>query len=83
MLTNAAKILRPHGWLVYSTCSSEPEENEDVISRFLKLNSYFRVIRPSSHNLVPLVDDDGFLRTLPFRDGVDAFFAAALHQGIA
>ena len=28
--------------------------------------------------LVPLVGTDGFLRTLPYRDGLEAFFAAAL-----
>ena len=82
MLTNAATVLHPHGWLVYATCSSEPEENEVVVSRFLKLNPTFRVIRPASRRLAPLIDDCGFLRTLPYRDGVDAFFAAALHHEI-
>jgi hypothetical protein len=27
-----------------------------------------------------LVDDRGFFRTLPFRDGLEAFFAAALRR---
>jgi len=28
-----------------------------------------------------LVDDRGMFRTLPFRDGLEAFFAAALQRG--
>jgi 16S rRNA (cytosine967-C5)-methyltransferase len=82
MLDRAAGVVQDDGVLLYATCSSEPEENEDVVRQFLERNREFRR-RPSvpgprvSHG-DRLVDEAGHLRTLPFRDGLDAFFAAAL-----
>ncbi len=35
MLSEALKLLAPDGVIVYSTCSLEPEENEDVIKRVM------------------------------------------------
>jgi 16S rRNA (cytosine967-C5)-methyltransferase len=79
MLDEAAKALRPGGILVYSTCSSEPDENEAVASSFLRTHTQFRVIDPRDWGvpapLVSLIDADGYLRTLPYRDRLEAFFA--------
>lgn len=81
MLRHAAEAVRPGGWLVYSTCSSEPEENEEVVRAFLASDSRyaFRSQRddPAAAE-TPFVDPSGCLRTLPFRDHLDAFFAAVL-----
>lgn len=35
ILQTGAALLKPHGILVYSTCSIEPEENQDVVKKFL------------------------------------------------
>ncbi len=43
ILSSAAEMLRPGGRLVYSTCTFSPEENEGVISQFLKSHSDFAV----------------------------------------
>lgn len=64
ILNHAAAILRPGGRVVYSTCSSEPEENEAVVASFLDTHATF--------------EQRGELRTLPFRDGLEAFYAALL-----
>lgn len=41
LLEQAAQWLRPGGRLVYSTCSIESEENDELVSTFLKRNPAF------------------------------------------
>ena len=80
LLQRVADLLRPGGRLVYATCSSEPEENEQVVDRFLREQPAFAAVslRGESPVLDPLLDERGMLRTLPFAHGLEAFFAAAL-----
>jgi 16S rRNA (cytosine967-C5)-methyltransferase len=78
ILTEAASVVREGGRIVYSTCSSEPEENDEVVDRFLESQPAFRHAPLQLVNAPRLVGPDGSLRTLPFRDGLEAFFAAAL-----
>ena len=84
MLAHAAGAVREGGRLVYATCSSEPEENEAVVTAFLQSHPEFTLERPAAVSAVPdldrVIDPAGYLRTLPFRDGLDAFFAAALRR---
>jgi 16S rRNA (cytosine967-C5)-methyltransferase len=42
LLRMAADWVRPNGRVVYSTCSLEPEENEQVVAAFLKANPAWR-----------------------------------------
>jgi 16S rRNA (cytosine967-C5)-methyltransferase len=81
LLRRAADTVRPGGRLVYATCSSEPEENEEVVDAFLDERGDFTLVDLRGHSpapLGPLLDDRGMLRTLPSRHGLEAFFAAAL-----
>jgi 16S rRNA (cytosine967-C5)-methyltransferase len=82
MLAHAAAVVRPGGRLLYATCSSEPEENEGVVDAFLHSRGDFALGRPLPVPAVTggeaLLDARGHLRTLPFRDGLDAFYAALL-----
>ncbi|MCF8051904.1 MAG: 16S rRNA (cytosine(967)-C(5))-methyltransferase RsmB [Desulfobacterales bacterium] len=83
LLNRAADLVSPHGILVYSVCSTEPEENEAVIDAFLKDHPMFVVLkRPDGPNYLPsdFFDDRGFFRTYPHRHGTDGFFAAALKR---
>jgi 16S rRNA (cytosine967-C5)-methyltransferase len=79
ILGQAARVLRPGGRLVYSTCSVEREENEEVVAGFLGSHGDFRQTVP---NPVPaaLLTETGAARTWPQRDGVDGFFVAALEK---
>jgi 16S rRNA (cytosine967-C5)-methyltransferase len=56
------RLLKPGGVVVYSTCSLEPEENEDVVQKIL-----------TSASILGLEEEK---RSLPFRDGFDGAFAA-------
>jgi len=82
LLRRAADVLKPGGRLVYATCSSEPEENESVIERFLADAPGFAVadLHAASPLLEPFIDRSGVLHTLPFAHGLEAFFAAALER---
>jgi 16S rRNA (cytosine967-C5)-methyltransferase len=80
LLHRAAETVRPGGRLVYATCSSEPEENEQVVDAFLGTHPDFvRLdLRSSASPLQPLLDERGALHTLPHLHGLEAFYAAAL-----
>lgn len=43
LLAAAVPLLSPGGRLLYSTCSIDPEENEEVVAHFLRLHYGFRV----------------------------------------
>jgi 16S rRNA (cytosine967-C5)-methyltransferase len=86
MLERAAAALRPGGCVVYATCSSEPEENEEVVAAFLSSHPDFRVEAPGQGDtevarLAPLLTPEGFLATRPHLHGLEAFFAAVLRHG--
>ncbi|MGH7353933.1 MAG: 16S rRNA (cytosine(967)-C(5))-methyltransferase RsmB, partial [Candidatus Rokuibacteriota bacterium] len=78
VLAAAATMVRPGGWLVYATCSLEPEENDAVVGAFLGERSDFGLDPPSAFPL-PL-RDDGVLRCLPHRHGTDGFTAFRLRR---
>lgn len=44
ILDNAAKMLKPGGRMVYSTCTFAPEEDEDGIAAFLERHPEFSVV---------------------------------------
>jgi 16S rRNA (cytosine967-C5)-methyltransferase len=79
MLGRAGEVVTDGGRLVYATCSGEPEENEAVIGRFLEEHRDFA----SAPERIPpeltrFITGEGYFRTFPFRDKLEAFFAAML-----
>lgn len=86
MIRHAADAVAPGGRLIYSTCSSEPEENDQVVANFLAANSAFaqvdlRVDKPAYFDaLEPVLDDRGVLRTTPASHGLEAFYGAVLRR---
>ena len=78
ILTTAAAAVRPGGRIIYATCSSEPDENELVVFRFLDSEPGFRPAALEFAAAPHLINSEGHLRTLPFRDHLEGFFAAAV-----
>lgn len=66
LVARAADLVAAGGALTYSTCSSEPEENAGVVAAILSGRPDFALER--THE------------TLPFRDGLEAFYAAVLRR---
>lgn len=78
LLERGASAVASGGRLVYSTCSIEQEENEEVVRRFLERTTLFIVIEPNAP--AGLITSDGFVRTFPHRNRTDGFFAAAFER---
>jgi 16S rRNA (cytosine967-C5)-methyltransferase len=81
MLGRAGGWLKPGGTMVYSVCSLEPEEGEQVVEAFLRSRPDFRLL-PIEPDETPseMRPNDGMLRILPgtFAEagGADGFFIA-------
>jgi len=78
LLEQGVSAVATGGRLVYSTCSIEPEENEQVVSRLLQRATTFKVIEPNAPRA--FITGDGYVRTFPHREGTDGFFAAVLER---
>lgn len=85
LLQGAAACVRPHGRLIYSTCTILPRENEEIVQGFLAQNPSFSIVPVKeifgSARAASCSDTDGiFLRTDPSPGGPDGFFAAVLRR---
>jgi len=80
ILRQAALSLKPGGVLVYSTCTLLPEENQEVVDRFLADTDAFRVaaVAEIPQRLQPVLDEAGALRCFPHIHDTDGFYAARL-----
>ncbi len=79
LVAGASRAVPPGGLLVYSTCTLEPEENDEVVEGFLSRHPEFRLEAPGDMN-PQILDDRGQLRVLPQRTGFDGAFAARMRR---
>jgi 16S rRNA (cytosine967-C5)-methyltransferase len=96
ILAAALRALRPGGHVVYSTCSLEPEENEQVVAAVLTATPNARAVplearidallgkgivtENGAQRLRDCLTHEGALRLLPSRFGTDGFFIALIER---
>ena len=96
ILRAALRATRPGGYVVYSTCSLEPEENEQVVTALLNDSKQARQVSISTRvkelfaegiltaegwkRLGDCISPEGFLRLMPGKFHTDGFFAAMLQK---
>ncbi|WP_028545065.1 16S rRNA (cytosine(967)-C(5))-methyltransferase RsmB [Paenibacillus taiwanensis] len=87
LIQEAAKLVRPGGRLVYSTCTIEHEENDEVVSQFLQqhtkwsLDDSWKLHLPADKLAAALARSSaGMLQVLPHDADSDGFFIACLQR---
>ena len=84
LLGAAWQVLKPGGFLVYSTCSLLPQENEQVIEHFLRNTPDAQVhqVNPESveNSRGVRAHANNPVMLLPVQDGTDGFFMARLRK---
>ena len=90
ILNEAAGMLKPGGVLVYSTCTFAPDENEGVISRFIKEHTEFTIEKvPHDQSFEggrpdwtddPVVGLENTMRLFPHKLNGEGHYIAALRK---
>jgi 16S rRNA (cytosine967-C5)-methyltransferase len=83
LIRRAVPLLRKGGKLLYVVCTISKEENEDVVRQSLDTDR--GIVLCDLREQAPewaqsLIDQEGFFRTFPNRDGMDGFFAALFRK---
>ena len=78
LLEKAGDLVKVGGYVVYSTCTIEPEENIDVVKKFLEKNSNFELMNVKGEIKDSLIDENGCAQSFPNKHNMDGAFAAKL-----
>nr|GLL22509.1 uncharacterized protein LOC109187232 isoform X1 [Ipomoea trifida] len=78
LLDSASTLVRPGGALIYSTCSIDPEENEERVEAFLLRHPEFYIDPVDKYVPPEFVTRKGFYASNPVQHAVDGAFAARL-----
>lgn len=82
LLESGARMLKQGGILVYSTCTTEPEENSLLIASFLRKHPEFTIDDASQFVNRSVVTEGGWIETFPHRHHIDGSFAVRLHKSL-
>jgi 16S rRNA (cytosine967-C5)-methyltransferase len=76
LICKAAEMVKPGGAFVYSTCSIEPEENWDIVKKFLDSHPDYVLDNAADKFSKDLIDENGCVQTFPHIHLMDGAFAA-------
>ena len=79
ILTTASKYLKENGTIVYSTCTINKMENEQVVDKFLKENPDFE-LKKQNCPVENVINSDEKVTFLSHLTGFDGFFVAVLKK---
>ena len=82
MIDRAARLLKPGGILVYSTCTIMRAENDQVVEEFLLRNREFQIDDARQFFDDELVNERGFVKTYPGFPDLDGAFCARLKRKV-
>lgn len=74
-----ASFTNVEGFLIYSTCTMNEQENERQVEKFLAKNRNFKLI-PAESVIGNNFTANGYLKTLPFEHNMDGAFAAKMQR---
>ncbi len=80
LIKKGASLVKIGGVLVYSTCTIEPEENYEIIKKFLDEVPGYKLLNAKEFVEEELVDDNGCVQTYPHIHQIDGSFAAKLQR---
>ena len=75
-----ASLLKRGGFVVYSTCTIEPEENIEIVNKFLSENPNYKLADITSNFDKNLLDENGCIQILPHVHGLDGSFGAKIQR---
>ena len=78
ILERAAMTVKEKGYLVYSTCTLNYKENEDVVEAFLQKHKEFSIVPVDTD--FPLKSNNGMITTYPPTDDMDGFFMVKMQR---
>ncbi len=78
-LDYGSQFVRKGGYLIYSTCTLNPDENQKQIKRFLETHKNFKLV-PASDFVPFIYTDEEFYLTKPHIHNIDGAFAAKLQK---
>lgn len=77
ILNHCSRLVSENGVLVYSTCTLQPQENEQIVADFLKTHPEF-ALDDAARFLPEAIVTHGMARTFPDIDQIDGSFCARL-----
>ena len=75
IFANASRYVKSGGRIIYSTCTLNKKENEDVCERFLREHKEFRAV-----SVLEEFGESSFVTLMPHKNNSDGFFIASFEK---